>query len=107
MKEQARLEKTRTREEKELHNMMKVFARFNTPEEHEKLVHSIIEEHHMRQRVEELKELKKKGAKTLLDFEEDLLHKKRREDRSRRKDGEGRDINFKRRIRNEFTIERS
>lgn len=38
IKEQIRLDKTRTKEEKEIYNMMKVFARFSNPEEHEKLV---------------------------------------------------------------------
>ena len=38
IKEQMRLDKTRTKEEKEIFNMMKVFARFSNPEEHEKLV---------------------------------------------------------------------
>lgn len=30
LREQIRLDKTRTKEEKEIYNMMKVFARFNT-----------------------------------------------------------------------------
>lgn len=34
LKEQNRLDKTRTKEEKEIYNMMKVFARFSTAEEH-------------------------------------------------------------------------
>ncbi len=44
LKEQTRLDKTRTKEEKEVYNMMKVFARFNQPEDHEKLVQGIIKE---------------------------------------------------------------
>lgn len=32
LKEQMRLDKTRTKEEKEIYNMMKVFARFSTPD---------------------------------------------------------------------------
>jgi transcriptional adapter 2-alpha len=35
LKKQNLLDKQRTREEKEFHNLMKPFARFNTPEEHE------------------------------------------------------------------------
>jgi transcriptional adapter 2-alpha len=31
LKEQLRLDKTRTKEEKEIYSMMKVFARFSTP----------------------------------------------------------------------------
>ena len=55
LREQIRLDKTRTKEEKEIYNMMKVFARFNTAEEHEKLVQGIIKEKEIRQRIEELK----------------------------------------------------
>lgn len=44
LKEQTRLDKTRTKDEKEVYNMMKVFARFNQPEDHEKLVQGIIKE---------------------------------------------------------------
>lgn len=32
------LDRTRTKEEKEIYNLLKIFARFNTPEDHEKLV---------------------------------------------------------------------
>lgn len=38
LKKQSLLDKERTKEEKEIYNMMKVFARFSSPEEHEKLV---------------------------------------------------------------------
>lgn len=41
---QNNLDKTRTKEEKEIYNLMKVFARFNTPEDHEKLVEGLIKE---------------------------------------------------------------
>ena len=51
-REQVRLDKTRTKEEKEIYNMMKVFARFNCCEEHERLVQNIIKEKHIRQRIE-------------------------------------------------------
>lgn len=35
--------------------MMKVFARFSTPEDHDKLVQGIIKEKQIRQRLEDLK----------------------------------------------------
>lgn len=38
------MDKERTKEEKEIYNMMKPFARFSTKEEHEKLVMGIIKE---------------------------------------------------------------
>lgn len=44
---------------------IQVFARFNSAEDHEKLVQGIIKEKEIRQRIEELKELKKKGFRTL------------------------------------------
>ena len=44
LKKQNNLDKERTKEEKEIYNMMKVFSRFSTPEEHEKLVQGIIKE---------------------------------------------------------------
>lgn len=44
LREQIRLDKTRTKEEKEIYNMMKVFARFNTADDHERLVQGIIKE---------------------------------------------------------------
>ena len=51
LREQANLEKKRTKEEKEIYNMMKVFARFNSQEDHEKLVQGIIRERQIRQRI--------------------------------------------------------
>ena len=68
LKEQIRLEKTRTKEEKEIYNMMKVFARFSSPEEHEQLVQGIIKEKQIRVRIEELKEFKKKGFRCIADL---------------------------------------
>lgn len=48
---------------------MRVFARFSSAEEHEQLVQGIIREKQIRQRIEELKEFKKKGFKTLAEVE--------------------------------------
>jgi transcriptional adapter 2-alpha len=45
--------------------MMKVFARFSSAKEHEELVKGIIREKQIRQRIEELKDFKKKGFRTL------------------------------------------
>lgn len=70
LKEQMRLEKNRTKEEKEIYNMMKVFARFSSAKEHEELVKGIIREKQIRQRIEELKEFKKKGFRTLQEIDE-------------------------------------
>ena len=66
---QNNLDKTRTKEEKEIYNLMKVFARFNTSEDHEKLVQGIIKEKQIRQRIEELKFYRKLGIKTFEEVE--------------------------------------
>lgn len=63
------LDKSRTKEEKEIYNLMKVFARFNTAEDHEKLVQGIIKEKQIRQRIEELKFYRKMGLKNFEDVE--------------------------------------
>jgi transcriptional adapter 2-alpha len=86
LREQIRLDKTRTKEEKEIYNMMKVFARFNTAEDHESLVQGIIKEKEIRQRIEELKELKKKGFRTLGEVEDELQNKKKKDEKSKKKD---------------------
>lgn len=61
--------------------MMKVFARFSTPEEHEELVQGIILEKQIRARLASLKEFKRKGFRSLADLHEDLDGKKKKEDR--------------------------
>ncbi len=66
---QNNLDKSRTKEEKEIYNLMKVFARFNTADDHEKLVQGIIKEKQIRQRIEELKFYKKLGIKTFEEVE--------------------------------------
>jgi transcriptional adapter 2-alpha len=48
--------------------MMKVFARFSTPEEHDQLVQGIIKEKQIRARLEELKENKKIGFRTIAEL---------------------------------------
>jgi transcriptional adapter 2-alpha len=52
---------------------MKVFARFNTPDDHEKLVQGIIKEKLLRQRIEELNMYRKLGLKSFEEVEVDLL----------------------------------
>lgn len=85
LKEQMRLEKNRTKEEKEIYNMMKVFARFSSAKEHEELVKGIIREKQIRQRIEELKEFKKKGFRTLQEIEEELENKRKKEEKSKKR----------------------
>lgn len=82
IKYQTQLEKNRTKDEREIYNMMKVFARFNTPEDHEKLVEGIIKEKQLRQRIEELRQYKKLGLKNFAQVEE-FLEEKRKKDEIR------------------------
>lgn len=51
VKEQSKVEKAKNKEEKEIYNMMKPFARFNSADEHEKLVQGILKEKQIRQRI--------------------------------------------------------
>jgi len=51
-KKSHRLEKSKTKEEKEIITSMKIFARFTTHEEHEKLVNSLIKERLLREVIE-------------------------------------------------------
>lgn len=44
---------------------MKIFARFNTADEHEKLVNSLIKERNLREIIEQLKFFKSKGLTSL------------------------------------------
>jgi len=85
LKEQMRLEKNRTKEEKEIYNMMKVFARFSSAKEHEELVKGIIREKQIRQRIEELKEFKKKGFRTLQEIDEELENKRKKEEKTKKR----------------------
>lgn len=68
-KKQYQLDRNRSKEEKEIYNLMKVFARFNTPDEHEKLVQGIIKERQLRARIEELRHYHKIGLKTYEEVE--------------------------------------
>lgn len=82
---QLALDKSFTKEEKEIHNLMKVFARFNSPEEHERLVAGIIRERQLRARIEELKHYKRMGLMTFEQVEHYLAEKRKRDDSNTRK----------------------
>ena len=70
---QSQIDKSRTQEEREIHNLMKVFARFNTPEDHEKIVQGIIKEKKLRIKIEELNFYKKLGLKNFQEVEVTLI----------------------------------
>ena len=48
------IERRRPKEERDLYNRLKCFARFHTPEEHEEFVQGLIKEMRLRQRIEKL-----------------------------------------------------
>ena len=60
-----KLERKRTKEEREIINAMKIFARFHSQEDHERLVNSLIKERLMREVIEQLKFFKSIGLTTL------------------------------------------
>lgn len=51
-KRQQKQERKKTKEEREIINSMKIFARFNTPEDHEKVVNSLLKERLLREVIE-------------------------------------------------------
>lgn len=58
-------ERKKTKEEREIINTMKIFARFNSADNHEKLVNSLIKERLLREVIEQLKYFKSKGLTSL------------------------------------------
>ena len=60
-----RAERKYSKEEREIVNKLKIFARFNTKEEHERFVASIIKERLLKNAIEQLKYFKSKGLNTL------------------------------------------
>jgi transcriptional adapter 2-alpha len=85
LKKQNVLDRIRTKEEKEIHNLLKIFARFNSPEDHEKLVQGIYREKQLRQKIEELRFYKKIGLKTFEEVELYLAEKKKKDDAYQKK----------------------
>ena len=99
LKEQARLDRSRSKEEKEIFSMMKSFARYSTQEEHEGLVMGIVREKLIRQKLEDLYELRSKGYRAIAAGSEVEEHR-RREGKSRpREEEKGVPIQTKRKIK--------
>lgn len=72
-------ERKKTQEEKDIINAMKVFARFNDKDSHEKLVQSLIKERQLREVIEQLKFFRQKGLKTLDECEKFIEHLKKKD----------------------------
>ena len=65
LKKVQKFERKKTKEEREIINSMKIFARFNTEEEHNRLVNSLLKEKLLREVIEQLKYFKAKGLTSL------------------------------------------
>lgn len=85
LKKQNTLDLMRTKEEREVWNLLKVFARFDTPEEHEKLVQGIYREKLLRQKIEELRMYKRMGLKTFEEVELFLKEKRNKDEAYQKK----------------------
>ncbi|KAI3803608.1 hypothetical protein L1987_31765 [Smallanthus sonchifolius] len=66
-------------EEKEICRRYRVFMRFHKKEEHEELLKTVIEEHRIRRRIEDLQEARASGCRTSADAERYIEHKRKRE----------------------------
>jgi len=77
-KKQNAFDRSKTKEEKEIYNLLKIFARFNSQQDHEELVQGIYKEKMLRQKIEEMRFYKKIGLKT---YEEvDLYMQEKKEE---------------------------
>ena len=65
LKRTQKFERKRSKEEREIINSMKIFARFNTEEEHQKLVQNLIKERLLREVIEQMKFFRSKGLTSL------------------------------------------
>lgn len=73
------IERRRPKDEREIYNRLKCFARFHSPEEHEEFVQGIIKEMRLRERIAKLQEYRKAGIRTLREAEQYEVDKRRRE----------------------------
>ena len=65
LKKVQKFERKKSKEEREIINQMKIFARFNTKEDHERLVESMMKERLLRETIQQLKYFKSKGLNNL------------------------------------------
>ena len=77
IKRTQKYERKRTKEERDIINSMKIFARFNTEEEHQRIVSNLIKERYLREVIEQLKFFRSKGL-TSLDLIEKYIDSQRK-----------------------------
>lgn len=85
LKKQNMLDMMKSKEEKEVWNLLKVFARFSSPDDHDKLVQGIHREKLLRQKIEELRVYKKMGLKTFEEVELFLKEKRNKDEAYQKK----------------------
>lgn len=73
------MERKRPREEREVYEAFRPFARFNTPAEHEDLVRGIILEQRLRKRIAQLQEYRRNGIRSLAEAQEYEAARRKRE----------------------------
>ena len=79
VKEQQAIERRHSKEDLEVAGRLRVFSRYMSKEDHEQLVNGMMYEQHLRQRIEELKELRRNGVTTLVEAEVYERAKRRRD----------------------------
>eukprot|EP01097_Dermamoeba_algensis_P008477 TRINITY_DN5678_c0_g1_i1.p1 TRINITY_DN5678_c0_g1~~TRINITY_DN5678_c0_g1_i1.p1 ORF type:complete len:495 (+),score=100.39 TRINITY_DN5678_c0_g1_i1:45-1529(+) len=77
-KKMQQTERKRTKEEKELYNSLKVFLQLIGKEEFDSFINGILEERALKKKIEELKELRQNGIRTIFEAEIYKSEKKRR-----------------------------
>ncbi|CAN6484971.1 unnamed protein product [Victoria cruziana] len=73
------LEKDLSDEDKEIYQRCKVFMRFHSQEEHDALIHGLMLERKIRQKIQELQEYKAAGCRTLAEGERYAAEKRKKE----------------------------
>ncbi|KAM7264905.1 hypothetical protein ACFE04_002588 [Oxalis oulophora] len=71
-------EKSLSPDEREIYQRFKVFARFHSKEEHEQLLKSLIEEHRIAKRIQELQEARAGGCFTAADADRFIEEKRKK-----------------------------
>jgi hypothetical protein len=73
------VERRRPKEEREVYDAFRPFARFMTPTEHEDLVRGVILENRLRKRISQLQEYRRAGIRSLAEAQEYEAAKRKRE----------------------------
>ncbi|OMO72417.1 hypothetical protein COLO4_27626 [Corchorus olitorius] len=68
-----------SREEREIYQRYKVFMRFHSKEEHEELLKSVIEEHRIVKRIQDLQEARASGCRTAAEANKFIEEKRKKE----------------------------